>query len=157
MVKKIVLWGLVIACMVTIFSFSHQSAAVSHDLSNTLLCRILNAIGYFEKMPRTAMLETVEMLHFAIRKAAHFSIYALLGVLVYLLMRTGHDIKNRLCMTFAPLVCALYAVTDELHQLFIPGRSGEVRDVAIDTLGALAGVVLAAAFYTLWRRMVKND
>jgi len=40
------------------------------------------------------------------------------------------------------LSCSLYAVTDEIHQLFVPGRSGELRDVMIDSIAALVGVGL---------------
>lgn len=157
MVKKIILWALVIGCMVTIFAFSHQSADVSHDLSNSVLFKILDALGILKNMPRSAMIETTEFLHFLIRKAAHFSIYATLGALVYLLMRAGHEIKVKLCVFLAPVICALYAISDEVHQLYIPGRSGEVRDVLIDTLGALCGILIAMTIYALWQRRRKND
>ncbi len=157
MVKKIVLWVLVIGCMVTIFTFSHQSADVSHDLSNTLLFKILDAFGVLKNMPRSTLLETTEFLHFLIRKAAHFSIYATLGALVYLLMRAGHEIKMKLCVILAPAICALYAISDEVHQIFVPGRSGELRDVLIDTSGAVCGILIAMTFYALWQRRRKND
>lgn len=38
------------------------------------------------------------------------------------------------------IICLLYSISDEFHQLFIVGRSGEVRDVLIDTIGALTGI-----------------
>ncbi|MBR5535642.1 MAG: VanZ family protein [Clostridia bacterium] len=156
MVKRIVLWVLVISCMSTIFIFSHQSAEVSHDLSNTLLYKILDTVGVFNDMQKSARIEAAEFLHFLLRKLAHFSIYAFLGMLVYLLMRSGYEIKNALSLTFAPVVCVVYAISDEVHQLYIPGRSGEVRDVLIDTAGAAVGILITATVYILLQRRRKN-
>ena len=45
------------------------------------------------------------------------------------------------------IVCALYAASDELHQLFISGRSGEIRDVVIDSIAASIGIVLISYIY----------
>jgi VanZ family protein len=71
----------------------------------------------------------------ALRKIAHAAEYAVLGAL--LARATG---RPRL----AVVIGVLYAVTDELHQLTVPGRHGAPLDVAIDAIGVLIGV-------TLWR------
>ena len=55
----------------------------------------------------------------------------------------------------AVTVCCLYAASDELHQLFIPGRSGEVRDVLIDTSGGAVGAMIYIGIYMLAQK-VKN-
>lgn len=55
-------------------------------------------------------------------------------------------------MGFALLICVLYAISDEVHQKFIPGRSGEVRDVIIDTAGASVGI----SVYLLFGMIVKK-
>lgn len=82
--------------------------------------------------------------HNVLRKLAHFSEYGLLGVLWALELwsatyvpRYRHAV-NRLGM------CMLTAFLDETIQLFVPGRSGEIRDVWIDALGALAGIALTS-------------
>lgn len=156
MVKKIVLWLSVIGCMTVIFMFSHQSAEVSHDLSSSFLFRILSFFDAFDKMSRSAMTETVEFLHFLIRKGAHFSVYALLGFLTYLLVRTGYGIKGRMSMLIPSVTGLLYAATDEIHQFFIPGRSGQLTDVLLDTSGAIAGTLAALLICTLLARRKKN-
>lgn len=82
---------------------------------------------------------------FIIRKCAHFSEYAVLGVisvgLAFSLVREGRLARAR---RWAPtLACALVPVLDETIQLFVPGRSGSPRDVAIDLAGMLTGACLA--------------
>ncbi len=68
----------------------------------------------------------------ALRKAAHFSEYAVLGAL---LARAVREFP-----AFA--LAVLYAVSDELHQTFVPGRAGTLLDLGIDAGGALAGILL---------------
>jgi VanZ family protein len=68
-----------------------------------------------------------------LRKLAHLAEYAILGVLLARAVRRPG---------VAVALAALYAVTDEVHQTFVEGRVGSPLDVGIDTLGALAGVVL---------------
>ena len=74
-----------------------------------------------------------------LRKLAHLAEYAILGAL--LLRATRHA-------AVAVALAGLYAVTDEVHQLFVEGRHGSPLDVGIDTLGAIAGVVA-------WQRIVR--
>ena len=100
-----------------------------------------------------------EMLSFIVRKMAHFTEYTLLGVFISLTVkehyhkkryheehysednfRKGHFYIRHFII---PLICgALYAVSDEIHQRFVPGRSCELRDVLIDTCGVLLGVII---------------
>lgn len=137
MVKKVVLWALVILCMALIFSFSAQGADDSMDLSDGLLYDILNFLHI------ELSLEVVTFLRVFIRKVAHFSIYMLLGVLSYMLFKVGYEKREKFSALYAILMCAAYAITDEVHQIFVPGRSGMIRDVLIDSAGAMCGIVLA--------------
>lgn len=69
---------------------------------------------------------------FALRKLAHFTEYAVLGGLL-----------ARAVAGVAALALGIaYAVTDEVHQTFVAGRSGSLRDVAIDGMGVLVGILL---------------
>ena len=72
--------------------------------------------------------------------------YAILGLLSFAFYR-GILKKEKRQFLAALLTAAVYAATDEFHQYFIPGRSAEVMDVCIDTLGASIG--LAILFFTL--------
>ncbi len=71
-----------------------------------------------------------------LRKLAHAAEFALLGAL---LLRALRDERSALAAGVA------YAITDEIHQHFVPGRIGAPVDVAIDALGVAVGVLL-------WRR-----
>ena len=85
------------------------------------------------------------ILTFLVRKSAHIIAYFILGILMYRALRINiRRWRTRTVASFALLSCSLYAVTDEIHQLFVPGRSGELRDVMIDSIAALVGVGLCA-------------
>ena len=75
-----------------------------------------------------------------LRKLAHLAEYAILGALLYRAVR-----RPGLAIALA----ALYAVSDEIHQTFVDGRVGAPLDVGIDTLGALAGILL-------WQRFARQ-
>ena len=87
-----------------------------------------------------------EKIEYPVRKAAHMTEYAILGLLSFAFYR-GILKKEKRQFLVALLTAAVYAATDEFHQYFIPGRSAEVMDVCIDTLGASIG--LAILFFTL--------
>ena len=74
-----------------------------------------------------------------VRKGAHATEYAVLAFLILLAMD-----RKKWAVSFA--ITTLYAVSDEIHQLFIPGREGKVMDVLIDSMGAIAGVGLYLIF-----------
>lgn len=74
-----------------------------------------------------------------VRKSAHFGAYLVLGALIFNVVR-DYARSIRRAMLVSILFASLYACTDEIHQLFVPGRSGEFGDVLIDTLGAAVGV-----------------
>ena len=87
----------------------------------------------------------VEALQFPIRKSGHFLEYAALGAAVYQLLqaidRVPRGVWPRRLAAWGLAVA--YAATDELHQLFVSGRSGQPTDVLIDACGALAGIAVA--------------
>ena len=83
-----------------------------------------------------------EGFHAILRKLAHLSEYGLLGVLWTIELWLGpHGEKRRGTMERLS-ICMLTALLDETIQLFVPGRSGEIRDVWIDTAGAWTGIVM---------------
>lgn len=127
-------WIPVILWMVVIFSFSAQPASESSQLSGRFTQIILNML---EMTPIPQMIGR-DLMHVFIRKTAHFSIYAVLGILT--LKAIGE--KTRQAWQYAWIICVLYAVSDEFHQVFVPGRSAQGKDVIIDSIGALVGICL---------------
>ena len=93
-------------------------------------------------MTEAQQLLIAEKIEYPVRKAAHMTEYAILGLLSFAFYRGILRKEKR--QFLASLVTAC---TDEFHQYFVPGRSAEVRDVCIDTLGAFIG--LAILFFTL--------
>lgn len=84
-----------------------------------------------------------------VRKGAHFSIYLLMGILGWLFFDSlGFRAGKALLLTL--IFAFLYAGSDELHQHFVPGRSGQFTDVLLDTLGASAGMLLAMLVHKVW-------
>lgn len=151
---RVVSLMLLVFWMGCIFSLSAQTASSSSDLSHgfleTLLLKLYPA---FSEMDDAAKAQFVSSLQFITRKAAHFSTYGLLGVFSFLSVISYNKIYIRLRYAISALICLLYAISDEIHQLFVPGRSGEVRDVIIDTSGALAGIMLCIVLYNLLCRI----
>ena len=97
-----------------------------------------------------------EILTPIVRKTAHFSIYALLGVLTvnYAFTYKGRSLYQKGLSAF--LFCIFYAITDEIHQAFIPGRSNEIRDVLIDSLGALSGILISVITAKIYKKIRKT-
>lgn len=99
-----------------------------------------------------ASLETLLEIHAVLRKLGHFTEYFVLGVLIARALRDerGWQLHHAL---MAIALAATYAVTDELHQRFVPGRTAAASDVGIDTLGATAAQLVL--WIREWRRTRK--
>lgn len=74
---------------------------------------------------------------FILRKAAHIFEYAVLGFLLFRAFHSGNGYPVKQAFVFSFLLSALYAVSDEWHQTFILNRSGEIKDIFIDSFGSL--------------------
>ena len=86
-------------------------------------------------------------------KYLHLVVYGLLAALVFrAAAATWPDRPLRLLMAAAVLVVSLYGASDEWHQAFVPGRWADPLDWFADSVGAIAGVLLAGL---LWRRQMK--
>ena len=134
-IRKIYPWLLVLLWMALIFYLSHQPANKSNGLSKATTEIIVETV---EKVAPKVDINKRSFNHI-IRKNAHFFAYFLLGILVANGLRSSGVIGYK-AISFALLICILYAISDELHQLFVPGRGGQVKDVIIDSSGAVVGI-----------------
>lgn len=127
---------MVFAWMLVIFMLSAQKSSDSDSLSSGITRFVLNIINGL--IPRVDI-EFSAFSHF-VRKSAHFIAYLILGVLS---LHAIDKEKNTTAKWFikALLICVLYAMSDEFHQLYVPGRSGELRDVLLDSTGSLVGIL----------------
>ena len=147
---RILLWPAVIAVCGMIFLFSAQTGDQSAEASGKVVdCLIGLLVKGYELLTAIRQQEVYETASLIVRKLAHFGEFALLGFLVRLLMRSYRlrrgGLKAWLCAT-------LYAVTDELHQLFMAARNASVIDVGIDSMGAACGAGLACLILWVWER-----
>ncbi len=150
-------WIPAIFMMVMIFAFSHAPANVSSETSMALTTTLqFYAREFFgiESMNSVA----IETMEWVVRKLAHVTEYALLSITIcyaYGGMRKSTLVGMLKVVGVAIVLSALYAVTDEIHQLFIDGRSGQIKDVVIDTMGATLGGILYSIVVTLHTTIVK--
>ncbi|WP_391207798.1 VanZ family protein [Psychrobacillus sp. L4] len=147
--RKYLSWLAVILWMCLIFYFSHQPATESSELSTGIAELIEITV---EKVAPNADFIT-ENFHHLVRKNAHFFIYLLLGVLLLHALKLNRIGKYR-AMGFALLICVLYAMSDEVHQLFVPGRGAQVKDVFIDSAGATLGIIVYSIINRLNSRIL---
>lgn len=143
MVKKIILYILLIGLMLLIFYFSNKSANVSSKQSGRIVNIIINTMEKitnknYNDLEREEIGEKISL---PIRKLAHFILYFTLGIVLFLLLKQ-YNIDLRRIVIISLLCSILYACTDEFHQLFIPGRTGTIKDVSIDTAGAILGITI---------------
>jgi len=134
-------WIAVILWMVLIFKLSSQVADQSDGLSKGVTERILEMV---ENVAPKVDFDIVRFNHL-LRKSAHFFIYLVLGLLVMNAMIRSEIMGLRICV-LALLICVLYATSDEVHQLFVPGRGGQIRDIFIDSGGATIGICMYHMF-----------
>ena len=156
MLKKIVMWIVTILWAATIFNFSAQPATESSNLSQGVIERMLNLLPQVQQMTQVQKEQLIDSVHTFVRKTAHFCIYAVLGVCIALLL-SGYGKTSFSMVWHAILWGGLYAASDEIHQLFVPGRSGEVADVLLDTCGVGAGALFVIAILFIWKKwMIKS-
>ncbi|WP_027364988.1 VanZ family protein [Desulfotruncus alcoholivorax] len=145
---KIVSWAAVLLWMALIFNLSSQVAEQSNQLSTGITEVIVKTV---EKVAPKAEFD-IKSFNNILRKNAHFFAYLVLGILVLkaLRRRGAHGCRT---VILALGICVFYAISDEVHQLFVPGRGGQVRDVIIDSAGAGVGIGL----YWVIGRLVKRN
>ena len=134
-----------IAWMILIFSFSAQPAKQSADLSGGVGRKVASIfVPGFREWEKNTQEQFVDTIDFYIRKTAHFTEYMVLGALWILCLWTNPKGKYSLKknMGISTFASVMYAMSDELHQLFVAGRAGRWMDVGIDALGAVTGVCL---------------
>ena len=114
---------LIILWMIVIFIMSSFNANSSSNQSNFIVNIISNIFN----------ISNIETLTIIVRDLAHFMEYFILGILMY-----NYD-KNILRII---TICILYAISDEVHQIFVPGREFQYSDISIDSLGSIIGILI---------------
>ena len=124
-----------------IFNFSAQNGEMSGSLSKKVTEAIVNIISKIKTIDISTKLRYIEKLHPIIRKLAHFGVYTVVGFSIMGFMCT-FDMRNIFKVIISFSVGVTYAISDEIHQYFIPGRSARIFDVCIDSVGVLTGIFI---------------
>ena len=144
------------AVMVMIFVFSTEDAEHSDRTSGLISRRVLSVIHPdYEQLEEKEQKRLYDDIQHIVRKCAHFTEYALLGLMLRLCLESwfGHKCRNSRSLSLAGICTGiLYACTDEFHQLLIEGRSGQWTDVIVDGSGALFGILIATFMIKIIRR-----
>ncbi|MBP3706929.1 MAG: VanZ family protein [Clostridia bacterium] len=141
--------------MLLIFSFSAQNATKSASLSKGLKYKLFSLVyPDFDEMTEDEQQELLDK--FPIRKLAHFFAYSVLGILSWLSFVSYKKITYKLRCVYPFFICVIYAVSDELHQYFVAGRSCELRDVVIDSSGALLAIIIISLYSGFSKRIYQR-
>lgn len=146
-----------ICVMVGIFYFSSQTAIESSGLSSNITEKILSIMQDLFYIQQDTTIGSVffHIIEIIIRKAAHITEYAILSITIaYALYAYGR--RRWKLILWSEVVSIIYAITDEFHQLFIPGRSGQITDVFIDGCGAFIGCFIFIIISNLITRKIKT-
>lgn len=140
MLKKIIKLVLLIAWMAIIFNFSNDNGTESTKKSDLVITKIYQVITNAE--PSKKQLQNIiDKYVYPIRKLAHFTEYAVLGILLVNFINEFKILSIKVII-ISVILCMLYAISDEIHQLFSAGRSARILDVFIDTLGSSTGIII---------------
>ncbi len=150
--QKIIAAIPMLGMMVIIFLFSAKTASESDGTSLPIVRALLNLYQrLFGIMGADSYEVSLRVANVLLRKAAHVTEYGILSIFVSCFIWVN-GYRGRLLLSFTMLISVGYAVTDEVHQLFVPGRSGRITDVLIDSLGCILG----ALFFLLICDIIKN-
>ena len=150
MLRKAIKGSIVILCMLIIFSFSSDNSIQSSKKSENVILEISSLFGVNGHRKQQQM---INKFFVPVRKCAHFFIYFVLGLsMISFLREFSFPVRKLILLSI--FLAFLYACSDEVHQLFVSGRSGEVRDVLLDTFGAGIGVYL---YYLLFKQKIKEN
>ena len=144
--KVIICVILVFIWMLVIFNFSNMNTKKSNGKSKKIIynsvntcLKVTNKINLTNVNTSIKANELTNKLNLPLRKCAHATVYFVLGIVAFISLRyLGINHSYLISIIF----CFLYACTDEIHQKFVPGRTSSFKDVLIDSLGCILGLLL---------------
>ena len=130
--------------MALIFFLSSQTAEESSALSSGIAGKIIDF--FMAGASEAEKNECLKLFHHIIRKCAHFTLYAALGF-----SASGMFTGSRRMWAYSTLLCLIYAISDELHQMCVEGRGPLISDVVIDTAGGAVGAAVFLMFFFIFK------
>ena len=142
---RVILLILLLGTFYIIFGFSGQDGEESSGLSRKETEFITDNIF---QLSNESKIQYINQLEYIIRKLAHFSIYTIVGILLMGFVST-YEMEKIKKIYISIVMGITYAISDEIHQAFIPGRAAKLTDVIIDTMGVFLGIVILLIFMKL--------
>ena len=139
MEKRIIFIILTVIWLIVIFTFSSQEGEISDKNSMKIATQLSRAAKNFR------LDGNIKTFNFVTRKIGHFGEYFILTLLVFGILSTT-NINDKYKYIFAWIIPVIYAIIDEYNQRFIVGRSGTIKDVVIDSIGAVAAIIFIFSF-----------
>lgn len=144
----IVIWLFIIFC------FSAEDAEKSQHTSDQVIIKTVETIKQ-EKLPEEEKKILVNKYMVIVRKSAHFFLYFILGILLFLFWKKIYGITPK-TIIYTMIFCFIYACSDEIHQLFINGRTARIFDIFVDSSGALLATSITTILFLLKTKLTKK-
>lgn len=143
-----------IIVMIAIFFFSAQSAQESSKLSGRIVTVVIKIfMPSYDELPFLKKQQIKEKISYIVRKAAHFTEFTALGFFLMLyLFSLNLNIKLFYLAFFSWIGGTFYAITDEIHQMFVTARYSSITDVLIDSSGVFSGVIFLILLLNFYSR-----
>lgn len=132
-----------ILCMITIFILSAQPATESDSNSKFIVSKIVDSATKLggDEIPQSQREVIIDKVNNIARELMHSVVYFILGVFAQITI-LGLFKKRLLSSIITFTFCEVYGLTDEFHQLFVPGRTFQLLDLGMDAAGAIAAILL---------------
>jgi len=160
--RSVCSWLVVILCMLIIYQLSSQSATTSDSVSKGIVkygveTGIKLTKAEVTELEKWSIIDKIDSIG---REYMHGVVFLLLGLFVQnaiqemgthlnsvTVPRNRSLFKGIRAIAISLAICIIYAISDEIHQLFIPGRAFQLSDLAMDTIGSIIGIILVFAVF----------
>lgn len=159
-IKIILIFALAFGWMVCIYKLSGMNSSDSNGKSTDIISifiedtlDVTNDYGITNSHPTDEKLaHASELINAPMRKVIHASVYFVLAFFIMILLNIIFEHKKYwLTLLIALIICIGFATTDEYHQTFVTGRTGQPLDVLIDSAGAVVGLLFYSTYYIAYK------
>lgn len=155
----ILFWGGVIYKLSSMNSNNSNSSStgiIGNFIEDSV--KVTNKAGLSNSHPNESKIDKAsKLLNAPLRKVMHATVYFILAIMIILFITVMQEKKKYfLALLITIVICFLFACTDEYHQTFVGGRTGQFKDVLIDTSGALAGTLLYGTYFIAYKIGTKS-
>jgi VanZ family protein len=150
---NIFIFFLTLSILYAIFIFYLSSLSdVSSQIGFIKKQYLLDILSFSEGLGLGIITEISYFVYYNQDKAMHFFLYTGFGIVLYLTMHFSRNAKlQKYAVLFALIIGVSYAITDEIHQTYVPGRSGTIADLMADTAGLVFSLIITPGLIYILR------